>query len=76
VLFTADVPDIAFLEDLPEVSRVERMGKRVTVEGHGAVLAHVAAALVAHGIAPPDLRVERATLEDVFLDTTGHAMRE
>ena len=56
VLFTADVPDIAFLEDLPEVSRVERMGKRVTVEGHGAVLAHVAAALVAHGIAPPDLR--------------------
>jgi ABC-2 type transport system ATP-binding protein len=75
VLFTADVPDIAFLEDLLEVSRVERMGKRVTVEGHGAVLAHVAAALVAHGIAPPDLRVERATLEDVFLDTTGHVMR-
>jgi ABC-2 type transport system ATP-binding protein len=76
VLFTADGPDFGFLEDLPEVSRVQRSGERVTVEGHGAVLAHVAAALVARDIAPPDLRVERATLEDVFLEITGHAMRE
>ncbi len=76
VLFTSDCPDIAFLEELPEVSRVQQRGERVTVEGHGAVLAHVAAALVARDIAPPDLRVERATLEDVFLETTGHAMTE
>ncbi len=68
--------DVSFLEDLPEVACVRQTGQRVTVEGHGAVLARVAAALVARGIAPPDLRVERATLEDVFLATTGHAMRE
>jgi len=76
VLFTTDVPDIAFLDDLPDVSGIQRIGNRVVIEGHGAVLAHVAAALVARDIAPPDLRVERATLEDVFLEITGHTMRE
>jgi ABC-2 type transport system ATP-binding protein len=35
------------------------------------VLAYVAAALVEHGIVPADLRVERTTLEDVFLALTG-----
>ncbi len=40
------------------VEVVRREGPRVIVEGHGAVLAHVAAALVAQGIAPPDLHVE------------------
>ena len=76
VLFTTDVPDIAFLDDLPDVSGIQRIGNRVAIEGHGAVLAHVAAALVARDVAPPDLRVERATLEDVFLQFAGHAMRE
>jgi ABC-2 type transport system ATP-binding protein len=76
VLFTTDVPDFAFLHDLPDVSGIQRIGNRVVIEGHGAVLAHVAAALVARDIAPPDLRVERATLEDVFLEITGHALRE
>ena len=32
--------------------------------------AHVGAELVAHGLAPLDLRAERATLEDVFLSLT------
>ena len=32
--------------------------------------------LVEHGIVPPDLRVERPTLEDVFLRLTGHSMRD
>ena len=49
---------------------------RVEVRGGGAVLAHVAAALVAHGITPSDLRVEQPTLEDVFLALTGHDMEE
>jgi ABC-2 type transport system ATP-binding protein len=40
------------------------------VHGDGPVLALVAAALVNHGIVPSDLRVERATLEQVFLALT------
>ena len=40
------------------------------------MLAHVAAALVAHGIAPADLHLEAPSLEDVFLSLTGHAMAE
>lgn len=38
------------------------------MEGSGPVLATVAAALVARGIVPADLRVEQPSLEDVYLD--------
>ncbi len=48
-----------------------REGRRVTVTGHGALLARVAAELVARGSAPVDLGAKRATLEDVFLTLTG-----
>jgi ABC-2 type transport system ATP-binding protein len=75
VVFTTDI-DVAFLADVPSVQAVHREGPRVTVEGHDAVLAHVAAALVARGLAPADLRLEAPTLEDVFLALTGHAMAE
>jgi len=71
-----DVEDVGFLAAVPHVDRIVRHGARVEVRGCGAVLAHVAAALVAHGITPPDLRVEQPTLEDVFLALTGHAMEE
>ena len=40
------------------------------------MLAHVAAALLAHGIEPHDLHLELPTLEDVFLQVTGHSMRD
>ena len=59
-----------------DVESVHREGPRVVVDGRDAVLAYVAAALVAHGIAPPDLHVEAPTLEDVFLSLTGHVMAE
>jgi ABC-2 type transport system ATP-binding protein len=42
------------------------------VYGTGPLLAYTAAALVAHGLAPLDLRVERRTLEDAFLNLTGN----
>ena len=45
--------------------------ERLLVVGDGPVLAYVAAALVERGIAPVDLRQERATLEDVFLTLTA-----
>jgi len=76
VVFSTDAEDLAWLNEAPGVERVMRHGTRVEVRGGGAVLAHVAAALVAHGITPPDLRVEQPTLEDVFLSLTGHDMEE
>jgi ABC-2 type transport system ATP-binding protein len=69
--FSADRPDLAWLEQIPHVRQVTRKGQRVEVEGTGPVLALVAAELVNHGITPPDLRVRQPTLEDVFLALTG-----
>jgi ABC-2 type transport system ATP-binding protein len=52
------------------VQAIWRRGQRIEAEGTGPVLALVAAELVARGIVPDDLRVEQATLEDVFLRLT------
>ena len=74
VRFTTDETDLAWLESLEVVDSVERSagaGTSVSVRGHGPVLALVAAELVSHGIVPTDLRVERPTLEDAFLELTG-----
>lgn len=78
VRFTTDVGDLSWLERLDEVDSIDRSGatgSSVAVRGRGAVLAMVAAELVAHGIAPTDLRVERPTLEDAFLQLAGRSMR-
>jgi ABC-2 type transport system ATP-binding protein len=70
VRFTADGPDLSWLSDVTGVREVIRERGRYEVHGEGPLLAHVAAALVSRGIAPMDLRTERATLEDVFLSLT------
>jgi ABC-2 type transport system ATP-binding protein len=71
VTFSTDAGDLAFLQQLAEVAEVTRHGRRVTITGHGPLLARVAAELVAHDLAPVDLEVKRASLEDVFLTITG-----
>jgi ABC-2 type transport system ATP-binding protein len=76
VQFSTSVSDLAFIEKVAHVATVTREGDHVEVAGNGPVLALVAAALVEHGIVPDDLRVERPTLEDVFLRLTGHSMRD
>jgi len=76
VIFSTDVPDLSWLEEIPQVHRVDRRGPRVEVEGNGPVLALVASALVKHGITPADLRTEQPTLEDVFLKLTGHGVHD
>jgi ABC-2 type transport system ATP-binding protein len=76
VIFTAEQVDLTWLRDVPYVRKVLTKGPRVEVEGSGPVLAQVAAALVTHGIVPSDLRVERPSLEDVFLRITGHSSEE
>ena len=76
VEFSTPVAELAFLDKVDHVNAVRRDGEHVEVDGSGPVLALVAAALVEHGIVPDDLRVERPTLEDVFLRLTGHSMRD
>jgi ABC-2 type transport system ATP-binding protein len=71
VQFTAPGPQLDWLSTVPYVESVEREKDRYEVRGNGPVLAHVAAALVEHGQAPSDLRLKRATLEDVFLQLTS-----
>jgi ABC-2 type transport system ATP-binding protein len=75
VHFTTDEADLSWLTDSQGVERIERAGRRVTVHGRGPLLAHTAATLVAHDIAPLDLRTERKTLEDAFLALTGQRDR-
>lgn len=70
VTFTAAAEDLSFLESLPGVESVARLGPRVEVRGRGAVVVRVGAALASQGLLPTDLHVERATLEDVFLALT------
>jgi len=76
VVFTAGDLDVGWLRGLDHVRAVTRAGARVTVHGDGPVLSLVAAALVARGFVPRDLRVERPSLEDVFLGLTGHHVEE
>jgi ABC-2 type transport system ATP-binding protein len=70
VRFTAKLEDLSFLAAVRGVERVRRRNQAIEVEGSGPVLARVAAALVDRGIEPSDLRVERSTLEDIFLRLT------
>jgi ABC-2 type transport system ATP-binding protein len=71
VLFTTDETDVSWLESVPHVKSVDVQGRSVVVTGDGPVLAHVGASLVSRGVAPVDLRLQRATLEDVFLRIVG-----
>ena len=67
--------DEASVRDLPGVVRVERLGDRVVVSVRGVGTAgRVTTALEEAGVAFDALRVERPTLEDVFLARTGGAM--
>jgi ABC-2 type transport system ATP-binding protein len=67
VRFTTDAPELSWLQDVPHVEEVRHDKGRVEVRGAGPVLAHVGSALVARGLEPTDLRIERPTLEDVYL---------
>jgi len=76
VRFSAPPRDLSWLEGIPDVSGVERTNGSVAVRGEGPVLVDVAAALVAHGLRPADLRVDQPSLEDVFLRLTGSRLEE
>ncbi|MGF1471132.1 MAG: ABC transporter ATP-binding protein [Rubrobacteraceae bacterium] len=73
---TPDGFDPENLQDIPEVSSVERDEDRVVVRGSGSLLVRVVVALDKQGITPADLKTGGANLEDVFLALTGRKMRD
>ncbi len=75
VRFTTDEPDLDWVDQLDVVESITRQGSAVEVHGTGPLLALVASELVAHGIVPLDLRVDRPTVEDAFLALTGRTIR-
>jgi ABC-2 type transport system ATP-binding protein len=70
VVFTTDV-GVDFLRPVPGIESIDAVGRQVTIRGTGPLLARVAAALVDHGQEPLDLRVERPSLEQVFVELTA-----
>jgi ABC-2 type transport system ATP-binding protein len=76
VLFTWGGEALPWLEALPHVHSVRQEGSQIEVMGDGPVFQHVAAALLQRGIEPADLRVERPTLEEVFLQIVGKQEEE
>lgn len=65
----------ATLENLPGVERVEQSGREIVVHGNGMMVGQVTAHLAQANALPPDLKVEQANLEDVFLALTGKQIR-
>jgi ABC-2 type transport system ATP-binding protein len=63
------------LKNVSGVTAVHQHHQHITISGHGPLLANVAAALAQHNIAPADLRVQQANLEDLFLALTGRTIR-
>ena len=76
VLFRWEGAALPWLETVPHVHSVRQQGSQMEVVGDGPVLQHVAAALLQQGIEPDDLRVERPTLEEVFLQIVGKPEEE
>jgi ABC-2 type transport system ATP-binding protein len=76
VRFSAGLDDFRWLAAVPGVDKMEKRNGSVAVQGSGPVLAEIGAALVSHGIRPPDLRADQPNLEDVFLSITGRRSDE
>jgi ABC-2 type transport system ATP-binding protein len=66
------------LEGLPGVTSVKEDGGEVLVYTRdvGPTIGALLAMTEARGLEPKNLAIRRATLEDVFLDLTGRALRD
>jgi len=67
--------NIDLLREVEGVTAVSQQKEQVTVSGSGPLLAKVAIKLAQFNIAPADLQVQQANLEDVFLALTGREIR-
>ncbi len=71
VRFTYEGGDTISLDGCPGLRELRREGTQFTVSGEGPLLAHVASRLAQAAVYPADLRVERATLEQAYLQMAG-----
>ena len=80
VIFTVDgSPELEPLRVLPEVRHVQQVEDRVILSGTNGsdtLLSSVVQTLPTSGIRYRDIRTQRATLDDVFLQLTGRAIRD
>ncbi|MEU6022307.1 ABC transporter ATP-binding protein [Micromonospora sp. NPDC047134] len=68
--------DDQLLNELPQVTSVTRSGAQVVVTGTGEVLHAVTSVLARNQIIAADLRLEQATLDDAFVELTGHRLTD
>jgi ABC-2 type transport system ATP-binding protein len=68
--------DPATLRELDGVSRAEWEEDELVVHGHGPLLARIIVALDHRGFTPSGVSVGRRSLEDVFVEKTGHKVRD
>ncbi|WP_367129009.1 ABC transporter ATP-binding protein [Saccharothrix sp. HUAS TT1] len=68
--------DVRLLEELPEVTQVERHGPQLVVTGVGNLLHAVTSVLARNHVVAADLRIEQAGLDDAFIRLTGRALTE
>jgi ABC-2 type transport system ATP-binding protein len=62
---------------IPAVGSVSADASKITIRGRGdGLVTHVIRCLAEHRIPVSDFRTESATLEDVFLQLTGHSIRD
>lgn len=60
--------DLAWIEAIPEVGRVMRVGHEIEVAGASPMIAHLGAGLVARSAVPEAIRVDQPNLEDALLN--------
>ena len=68
--------DPAALRELDGVSLAKWEEDELVVRGHGPLLARIIVALDHRGYTPSGVSVGRRTLEDVFVEKTGHGVRD
>ena len=76
IVATPDEAAAEFFRLIPNVESVATNDGRFTVRGRGEdLVTRVIACVADHRVKVTDFRTERATLEDVFLNVTGHSIR-
>ncbi|USQ81206.1 ABC transporter ATP-binding protein [Ornithinimicrobium faecis] len=68
--------EASLLTALPGVDDVSIEGTWVRVSGRGDLVGQVTSALMSHGIPATDFTTRTASLDDAFLQLTGHALGE
>ena len=77
VVVTDDVAAPAAFRAIPGVASTSENGSTITIRGGASdLVTGVIRCLAAHQIHVTDFRTELPTLEDVFLEITGHAIRD